>query len=174
MNAVTYIAEAIAEPTETHNVHICLAQMLPSFPPELFEIEEREPDQQKWMNAAIEAAKYSSLKHAIDRLLAAGIPPECIETQFFQAEPNGEGTVQAILELVDQLQCDAVVIGQAEHSHFHIPFGYNLIKNLSYAMSSKGVNIWVVFSETRKTKPDFLRAAAENSLTRRPLAFARR
>jgi nucleotide-binding universal stress UspA family protein len=173
MNAVTYIAEVIAGLPEIHRIHICLAQMLPSYPPELFEIVEREPHQRIWKKAAVDAAKSSCLKRATDKLQGAGIPPESIETDFFMAETNGEGSAEAISELVQQYQCDVVVVGKAEHSHFHNPFGYQLIKRLAQAMSTKGVNIWVVFSDVPETRLDHLRCMAENSITRPTLSFAR-
>jgi len=165
INAVTYVAETMAGLPETHALHICLAQMLPSYPPELFEIPEREPDQERWKNAAIEAAKSSCLRRAIDKLHLAGVPPESIYIEFFPVEINGEGAPQSISELVQQHRCDAVVIGKAEHSHSYNPFGYDLIRRLSQAMSRMGVNILAVFSDVPETGLDHLRSVAENAIS---------
>jgi len=174
MNAVTYIAETMAGSPEIHALHVCLAQMLPSFPPELFEIPEREPDQERWKNAAIESAESSCLQRAIDKLQAAGVPPELIYIEFFMVETNGEGAPEAISELVQQHRCEAVVIGKAEHSHFHNPFGYDLIRRLSQAMSRMGVNILIVFSDVPETGLDHLRSVAENAISHSARFAARR
>ena len=153
MNAVTYVAETMSGLPE---LHIHLAQMLPPYPPILTELWEREADQEKWKNAAKEAARHSSLKRAIDELQGAGIPPEWIETDFFQAERNGVGAVEALTDLAHQHRCDAIVVGQAAHSWFHNPFSYDLVDKLTHSSNSEGVNIWVVLNQTHKAHRSFI------------------
>ncbi len=149
-HAVAYVARMVGR---RKGFRLCLAHVLPPFPPALLEFRgtenpdeeerldaERKAKQGRFVRAARDAAE-KVLASALSTLRKAGVPRSIIDTRFFEPA-NGSGAAERILELARASRYHTVIVGRESVSWFREIVQGDLAEEL--VRRGQGFAIWVI------------------------------
>jgi hypothetical protein len=150
VRAVRYVAKLVAR---RRQFRICLAHVLPPFPPALMEhggsqdpIEERQLDlalrteQGRWITTVKERAQ-KCLDQAVTVLRRAGVSGRAVRTLLCEPGESQE-TADSLLGMAKKCQCRTVVVGRSSVSWLHELFSQDLSEEL--LRRGKGFCIWAI------------------------------